>query len=983
MAATRGRQAYRRTGGLWTWLLGGVLLSGSLGGATAAALWGAGVFEPAVTTVSREGMVACPALARPVASYSAITREDLIDPQTRQLRVTWIPEAASKDVVLRDLNQIVGRVARRDKTTGSVLSDNDFFPKGTRPGIAAGIPPGKRAVSVAVEKIEGLELLRQGDTFDLVAALPPIKDSTETNVEYAALMGGIKPPDTRAGRLARQTGVKPLVHGGTMVALSQGKTTSTSGQQGLVVTPAGNRGTSSKQVVTATVAVDPEEVTPLTEALGMSVRIMCITHSGHPDEPVAEEQEFSLEGLVAVPVPVRRIEAYSLITQHDLADPVTGRLNVYYFPPDRIESTWLTDFTSLVGRVAANDVDSGMILTEGHLLPAGSPPGLSAAIQAGRRGVEIPRDRVQGLDKLSRGDRFDVLATIPRSISPPPLDLARLYGAVGEPEVEKVHEQLRIGLRTVASGAVVVQPAREDPSVIVVGIMADEVVPLTQALTSEEELRAVLVTGPADGADEELPLESGPVALKSRRPRDAAQLTVPVSNAVLPRRSKLRVNPVAEAAEIDRSQWPRYPVRTQPVAAFSELKIEHFIDPATGQLRVMQFPPDVVDPNWQSDVRKLLGRVVAKDLPAGAPVNGSDLLPEGSRAGPTAGIPPGYRALVLDNGQVEGLGAFQVGDHIDLLATSSYASDSVLEELPWWNEARERLFTLPSPLTIGSVAETRVLAVDALIVRRSEELRQVTELVTNEVVAQEMVVGATITRSGVTKSVEPQTFEKRLVVAIVAVRPEEINHVAEAIESRQRILSVARSGSPTAAPPDLQQELRSNEVFASQQGELARTAAELRTRQREDQLRQREEQLRLYQQRHHSLLEAYAEKQRVVQQLLVAERERLERLRSEFTALQARSHPVEHLRGGTRTQEVWLDGVRNPASLEAGRQLLLAEDARLHSADRQRREQLEQDLAELGAELLQMQTDRPGMRSEVAPGGSPSGESPSPAAGSN
>ncbi|MEZ6066730.1 MAG: hypothetical protein R3B90_13725 [Planctomycetaceae bacterium] len=221
-------------------MIAGILLLLVAGGGTAAALWRAGFFTPAAAPVSRAGMVACPALARSVASYAAISREDLIDPQTRQLNVVWVPERAAADV-LRDMSLIIGRVAQRDKTAGSVLTERDFFPKGTRPGLAAGVPPGKRAVSVAVERVDGLELLRQGDTFDLVASLPPVKDELDTNVEYAALLGGIKPPDTRAGRLARQTGVKPLVRRGTMVALTQGKTTSTSGQQGLTVAPARDR----------------------------------------------------------------------------------------------------------------------------------------------------------------------------------------------------------------------------------------------------------------------------------------------------------------------------------------------------------------------------------------------------------------------------------------------------------------------------------------------------------------------------------------------------------------------------------------------------------------------------------------------------------------------------------------------------------------------------------------------------------------------
>ncbi|MEZ6066731.1 MAG: hypothetical protein R3B90_13730 [Planctomycetaceae bacterium] len=160
---------------------------------------------------------------------------------------------------------------------------------------------------------------------------------------------------------------------------------------------------------------------------------------------------------------------------------MTGKLNLYYFPPDRVESQWLADFTQLVGRVVAEDVEPGMILTERSLLPVGARPGLAAAIPEGLHGIEVAGDRVQGLQELSRGEVFDIWATIPETMAPPPpLDLATLYGGKSQPAVEAIHEQLRTGLRRVAEGTLLIRAANSSESTAIVAVSPNDVVPLTQ-----------------------------------------------------------------------------------------------------------------------------------------------------------------------------------------------------------------------------------------------------------------------------------------------------------------------------------------------------------------------------------------------------------------------------------------------------------------------------------------------------------------------
>ena len=330
-------------------------------GGIVASLWGLGFFG---TEISREGMLAYPALARPVPAYSAISREDLLHPETGELHVVWLQETSISESMIRDLRLVVGRVAKKDISPGIVLTEGVLFPQGTRPGLAAGIPPGKRALSVDVEKIEGLGLLRQGDDFDLFVSFPKTKDddASKNQVEYASLIGGIKPPKSRTGSIAQRRGVHRIAQGARMVLLTRGTETSTAGQQGLVVDAQSRR---KQSVVRATIAIDPEESSILTEVLSLDDAVAyCVAHSGHPDDQVEETEAISIEGLVPVIAASQPIDALSAISPEHLADSATGQPNVYYFPPEKVAAHWVTDVSQLAGRVVRNNVAKGMILTE-------------------------------------------------------------------------------------------------------------------------------------------------------------------------------------------------------------------------------------------------------------------------------------------------------------------------------------------------------------------------------------------------------------------------------------------------------------------------------------------------------------------------------------------------------------------------------------------------------------------------------------------
>ena len=69
------------------------------------------------------------------------------------------------------------------------------------------------------------------------------------------------------------------------------------------------------------IAVAEDEVAPLTDALGLSLEINCVAHSGRPEDKVAATVP---PGMVAVPLGGRAIAAYSQVMPEDLLDPATG-----------------------------------------------------------------------------------------------------------------------------------------------------------------------------------------------------------------------------------------------------------------------------------------------------------------------------------------------------------------------------------------------------------------------------------------------------------------------------------------------------------------------------------------------------------------------------------------------------------------------------------------------------------------------------------
>ncbi len=192
-----------------------------------------------------DGMTAVPILPRPLPAFTRIELHHLVDPATGVLAAIHLPTESLLDSTISSPQALLGRVLATDKRAGQVFSEAEFMPEGTRPGLVAGIPPGKRAVYLEGDRVSGLVVLRRGDRFDLMAS------------------GTVRAGSARNGRTRSRTVV----------------------QNGVVVEPARARrsvvdGTIVEEVV---IAVDPDEVSRLTAALEKGDRIDTLPRSGRAD----------------------------------------------------------------------------------------------------------------------------------------------------------------------------------------------------------------------------------------------------------------------------------------------------------------------------------------------------------------------------------------------------------------------------------------------------------------------------------------------------------------------------------------------------------------------------------------------------------------------------------------------------------------------------------------------------------------------------
>lgn len=194
-----------------------------------------------------------------VGAYTRITRDHL-----KVIRLPTAPPAA-----ITNVSKIVGRVLAKDKGAEYAFTEADFLPEGTQPGIVAGIPPNKRAFTVDTDKIAGLFGLQRGDSFDITAMFK----AGGAGSTLLALPSSNAPATSGKDFIVPQL----VVENGQIIIPLRTKLVPITDRS----LTQGTR-TKEKPVRETIIAVTPEEVQLLSQALSSGVDLFVSPRSGAP-----------------------------------------------------------------------------------------------------------------------------------------------------------------------------------------------------------------------------------------------------------------------------------------------------------------------------------------------------------------------------------------------------------------------------------------------------------------------------------------------------------------------------------------------------------------------------------------------------------------------------------------------------------------------------------------------------------------------------
>ena len=246
-------------------------------------LWALGVINPGGTPPpSTAGLVPVPTPVRRIPAYTRVTRDHLWDPRNQRLSFVYLPPGSLTPEMLVNVSDVLGRVLDHEKAPGYVFTEDDFLPKGTREGLVGGIPAGKRAVRISGDRVDGLFGLNPGDRFDLLATLPIDGNrGGGQSLNFGGVYGQEMALEAHLSNWQKQATVRVMVQNAVIVEamgvrgvpMSQSSLT-----EGSV--------TRMRPVQEAVIAINPEEVARLAEALAVDAKITAVPRSGRPDDRV-------------------------------------------------------------------------------------------------------------------------------------------------------------------------------------------------------------------------------------------------------------------------------------------------------------------------------------------------------------------------------------------------------------------------------------------------------------------------------------------------------------------------------------------------------------------------------------------------------------------------------------------------------------------------------------------------------------------------
>lgn len=727
----RAIQPHRRSStGFWLGLL--LIVVAGIGG-TAAMLWTLGLGPFSVTTEDTF-VVRIPINARAIPAYASVQREDLMNAgklafqkvppnavigmgatgvSTDGTRVQGPIESVKnvdggvvvviggKDVphsqlselggAVMSVNAIIGRVVKKDKRAGMGFRETAFFPRGTPEGIAGATPPGMRAITLDANKLQGIHSLQAGNRLDLLASFPT-GQTGKSNTTPGLLTNQRPDAGTAASEpvLLAQNALllKPVT------VRNQASTTSslTSGKRLM-----------NEPKYEVTLAVTPDDVIPLQNALDQGLAITCLAASMREEDGESTEPEIASDQTMA-PVTMRPIAAYQVITREAFVNPATRRIRQEPISDQQVATLGVqTRIEDMLGSVARHDIPAGSFVRQGDLLqtqrqqkqqdapsadtgtasatpaagwrPAvlptpqqsgqsganivGDRPAVTSFVPPGRVAIAVPWNRIFGSEHLQIDDHFDLLASYP-------LERRREVRATETREdqnvVAKEYEEItsRGTDRTrdeslaergepwfIATDAIVVGPVGFPPPAAA--------------------LRAI---GNTDRAGSQGDALSGPAILLAIDSRDVESLATVLNTADVLLSAAFRPRADLQVVPAGFRHVAVAPVQMAAWTAFSDLQWKGLRREITGRL-VRADDPRFADALTMDEITQYYGRVLNTAKSRFATFAATDFLPPGAKPGAAAGIAADRVLVNVTADQVQALNRFQDNDEVALILTGN------------------------------------------------------------------------------------------------------------------------------------------------------------------------------------------------------------------------------------------------------------------------------------------------------------------------
>lgn len=589
-------------------------------------------------------------------------------------------QAFSLGGAIMNINAIIGRVVKADKRAGMGFQESTFFPQGTPEGLAGATPQGMRAITLDATRLTGVHSLGAGDLIDLLASIPASDDSsskpaTASEVQLLAQNAKVLRPVYIRNEVSSSAS---LMNGKAMQNVPKYE---------------------------VAIAVAADDVIPLQNALNQALPITCVAHSMKPESEDGGSLTTARVDEVRVPVTVRPILAYAVVSRDAFVSPATRALKTESISRRQAEQMdVIVSLDEALGTIVRQDIPSGRFLRRSDLLSGpptqsndtldsaeasqhGSPfasegkrfvsllqqpsdvatapsatavgdrPAITRFIPPGRTAFAIPLNRIYGAEHLQIGDSIDVLASYSlerlrdeeeTETRPDGTVIVRKSESLTPRTTQRTWEE-SFGNRAepwfVASDAIVVAP---------VGFP-----------TPASALRAIEATTNSGNNRQNANQLDGPPVIIAVDDRDAEA----VATALVTRDALFTVAFHASQSIDSSSDEKVIAVAPEALAAFSELNGNTW----QGNRRdVVSRVVSGSDPQFSealspAELQGFFGRVMKSDKRRGESFTVDDFMPVGTQPGIGSIARVGYTLLPIADREIEGIEAFAEDDRVAIL----------------------------------------------------------------------------------------------------------------------------------------------------------------------------------------------------------------------------------------------------------------------------------------------------------------------------